>query len=320
MSLRISTSCAIGLAAALTFGAAGTIRAQNTDTSTYRTNSATTNRDSTRMHHRSTSRRHIRVHKDMGYNNTSSGAYGDTLNNANTNANTGAMTDTTNRTAQTPPTTPDTANRVDTTTATVTTTTTTTATVTPPESTTTTTAQAATMPMAPTFGRGGYLNIGVGASVPTGDFSTNFKSGWNGTVGLGWEGRSQYPLGLRLDLAYDRLSGKSFDTGIGTTFTNPNMELWSAALNVTWRFPFGMSQRTSLYALGGAGAYYFHVPGSTYNDTFKSNTKLGVQGGVGLAFGVSREMDFFVEGRYVHAFQSGTSANFIPVNIGLTFF
>jgi hypothetical protein len=174
------------------------------------------------------------------------------------------------------------------------------------------------------FGKGFYIGVGGGASVPTGNFDNGFKTGWNVTVPIGWQS-SDSPWGVRLDASYDRVTGRSFGTG-PASFALRDAGIWSGQLDLTLLFPFG-SNGTGLYLMGGGGVHHFSY-GSGFNSstpvpytgaTSGSETKLGVNGGAGLNFSLG-SASMFLESRYVSVFTKGKNTNYVPIVLGFRFF
>jgi hypothetical protein len=169
------------------------------------------------------------------------------------------------------------------------------------------------------FGKGFYIGVGGGATVPTGNFDNGFKTGWNITVPIGWQS-SESPWGVRVDASYDRATGRTFG---GTSLNDAS--IWSGMLDLTLLLPFG-NNGTGLYFMGGGGVHHFSY-GSTFNSntpvpytgtTSGSQTKLGVNGGVGLNFSLGAT-SMFVESRYINVFTPGKNTNYVPIVLGFKF-
>lgn len=139
-----------------------------------------------------------------------------------------------------------------------------------------------------------YLGFAGGPSVPAGDIHNGYNPGFNITLPMGWDSY-RLPLGLRVDLSYDRLMARStfrnngqttalvttgtsgYTAGSATTPTaatggttatggysgtariaNTDASLASAMLDAKLRLPmFGSRSSTYLYALAGGGVHYF---------------------------------------------------------------
>ncbi len=403
MNLKMTTTCAIGFAAALSMGAVSTVRAQTPDT----TGASASSTDTT------TTRRHIRVSKDNGLTSTTSpGAIAPSDTARSDTTGFGTPSDT--RTGMAAP--MDTTTSTDTTLQTDTTSVDTTAApgavVAPPTDTTgmpadtmtrdttnnfptgaqqdtarintgpnptdtlrtgdTTTVQSdtTTMPTTPSdtssmgtpgadttsmnpsanaggevsadtvggmespvsrrfgaLGNGFYIGVAGGATFPTRDLNTFYNTGWTVNVPIGWESQT-VPLGVRVNLAYDRLNGADVSNG-SFAGSLDNTDVWSGSLDLTAKLPFGLNG-SGLYVVGGGGAYHFRdfsgatsttvfPDGSvTLSPTTNSTTKFGLDGGVGLDFGWG-PAKLYVEGRWVSVFTPGKNANWIPVVLGLKF-
>ncbi len=163
-----------------------------------------------------------------------------------------------------------------------------------------------------------YFQVGGGASIPAGDFSQAYHNGWNGMAAIGWQ-PAESPLGLRLMVGYNRLNGKTFGAG-ASRFELQDPDLWSANLNADLRVAkWGLNPFNGLYLTGGAGAYHFRNFGvnaeslggqlGTELATDEDNTtKFGLNGGLGLSFGIGNAA-MFVETRYVSIFAKRNGTN-----------
>ncbi|HEX5071988.1 MAG TPA: outer membrane beta-barrel protein [Gemmatimonadaceae bacterium] len=191
-----------------------------------------------------------------------------------------------------------------------------------------------------------YIGVAAGASMPSGGFSDFYRNGWNADIPIGWRAPNS-PLGLRADIAYSRWDGETINgVKVGSA------ALWDAMLDATVDMPFGMNKTSSFYMFGGAGAHYFPSyggasgsvattpvdtsgnapppppPGGGYpqvnqvNDAItpadrSSTTRLGVNGGAGLSFGLPQGSALFVEGRYVSVFTRAEHTNYWPIVAGV---
>jgi hypothetical protein len=197
-------------------------------------------------------------------------------------------------------------------------------------------APVAEQPAAPRFGNGFYFGVGGGANFPQNELNNVYDAGPSANVQLGYDPQTA-PIGLRLNVGFNRLNGTTLATGsTGTTRTTVEAEssnLYSALLDAKVRLPFGrlFGATSGLYALGGGGVAYFQnyqqfqnvsgtpVGGNTAG-TLRSEdaTRFAVNGGVGLDFGIG-PASLFAEGRYVRIFTQGRNSNYIPVTLGLRF-
>ena len=178
------------------------------------------------------------------------------------------------------------------------------------------------------LGRGFWLGVGGGASVPMGSLHDGgYDTGWNVTVPIGWQSATT-PWGLRLDLSYDRLNGGTVAT-VPVSVTLSDANVWSGALDLTLQFPFG-SSGSSFYLMGGGGIHHFTDVGSDNgaaiidgtalsSNADNSLTKAGVNGGLGLNFGFGRAK-LFLESRFVSVFTEGKNSNYVPIILGVRLF
>lgn len=207
------------------------------------------------------------------------------------------------------------------------------------ETTTTTTTTEAALP-APTrpglrFGNGFYFGLGAGANFPQNNIRTAYEPGVNGVAQLGWDPTNS-PLGLRLNVGYNRLNGKELLQNAGTTTETTvslrDADLFSAFADAKLRLPFGrfLGATSGLYAVGGGGVTFFRNyqnfsnvtgtnPGSSVIDVRGDNvTRFALNGGAGLDWGIGN-VSLFAEGRYVRVFTQGRDTDFIPVTLGIRF-
>jgi len=195
--------------------------------------------------------------------------------------------------------------------------------------TTTVTEQPATR-----FGNGAYFGIGAGANFPQNNINAFYRPGVNANAVLGWD-PAVSPIGLRLNVAYNRLQGETIATvpgGATTTETRYlNADLFSGFLDAKLRLPFGrlFGATSGLYAVAGPGVTYFRnyqnfqaTTGTGVvtpdNALYRNATRFAVNGGAGLDFGIG-PASLFLEGRYVRTFTQGRDTDYLPVTIGLRF-
>ena len=172
-------------------------------------------------------------------------------------------------------------------------------------------------------GRSFYVGLGGGPNIPTGVVNDVYKSGFGVTVPIGWQPMNS-PFGLRLDLGYSRLNGRSAgENGLTSQPDDPN--IWSATANATLDLlRFGESRRGALYLVGGGGVfrftdfYNFDRSDNDPESAFQGEpvTKGGLTGGAGLAFPIGGT-SLFVESRYTTAYTEGENTKWVPVIVGL---
>jgi opacity protein-like surface antigen len=184
------------------------------------------------------------------------------------------------------------------------------------------------------FGNGFFIGLAAGGNLPRGQFNDFYQSGWNVAVPFGWQTPGRM-LGVRADVAYSRMSGRDFDISNFGTGTTRDPQIWSGMVDLKLSLPLAptSSWRPAIYALGGGGVHYFRnftssfnaVAGTGTGTAFQtqlngsSQTKFGLNGGAGLSLGLGAA-DLFVESRYVSVFTSGNNTNWVPINVGITFF
>jgi hypothetical protein len=117
-----------------------------------------------------------------------------------------------------------------------------------------------------------YIGVGGGTSIPSGDIHNGYNPGLSLSLPMGWDS-NRWPLGLRLDLSYDRLMARSTFRNNGQTtalvnasggysgtarIAGADVALSSAMLDAKARVPLLHSKSaTAVYVLGGGGVHYF---------------------------------------------------------------
>ncbi|MGQ0714408.1 MAG: hypothetical protein ACT4PJ_11860 [Gemmatimonadaceae bacterium] len=168
---------------------------------------------------------------------------------------------------------------------------------------------------------GWYFNLGGGASVPMGDFDDLYGTGWNVTGSVGWH-PTQSALGIRFDVTYDRLNGEAFAAPGGPTVNLSDAAIWAGLGEVTLRIPRALGLNP--YVVAGGGIYRFSDYGSDGatsiygNGNSESSTEWGWNAGGGLRFGWGFT-SLFVEARYLSVGTPGDRAEWVPINLGITF-
>jgi len=178
---------------------------------------------------------------------------------------------------------------------------------------------------------GWYFGVGFGASIPTGSYtqaglnSGGYSTGWDITVPVGYDFNNS-PLGVRVDGTFDQLNGKNFNSN----FSAPNLDAWSLNMDMRLRVPLGRTF-SRFYLLGGVtwnGLNGWFTDFSNPNaPTNKQGTtsNWGWNGGGGFNFNWGSMVGMFVESRYVAVNQpSGagfpyTHAAWVPIVLGVTF-
>jgi len=196
---------------------------------------------------------------------------------------------------------------------------------------------AANLAMKRHLARGFYIGLAGGTSMPQRAIRNGYTSGWNTTVPFGWDA-SDSPLGVRADLAFDRLHGTELrDASYSVVSSSGDVSIWS--LNVDGKLRFrapGAPNRTHLYVLGGVGAHKVTdgIYGATGIDAGRSlgfnsaKTNFGWNVGAGMSaqWGPT---ELFIESRFFQVKTNmayhmnggvGTYASYTPIVIGLQWF
>lgn len=214
----------------------------------------------------------------------------------------------------------------------------------PPVVETTTTTTTTTQPaMGRRFGNGFTIGLVGGATLlQTNPWRDQLfqKPGYHVAVPIGFDAPF-FPLGVRLDLAYDHFRGEDVTDVIGGVRTAREIDdgqILSATLNGKIRLPFGGGRANGrggthgLYGIAGAGVQHlrnFDQVGTMTLATANTpavqplwrgdKTVLGVNGGAGFGFALGRT-ELNLEGRYVRAFTPGRRINYVPITLGISFF
>jgi Outer membrane protein beta-barrel domain len=154
------------------------------------------------------------------------------------------------------------------------------------------------------------IGIAGGVSVPHGDLRDGVNTGWQALATVALNTPMQ-PLGLRLDVAYDRFA---FSDRVRTAVGSGNQTVGSATLNVTYRLPMTNSPM-SPYLISGLGAYRTACslgPGCDGATHYGWNVGLGSKLRV---LGVKT----FIEARYHRTGRGDSDVHFFPVTFGLLF-
>jgi hypothetical protein len=302
MTLRFSTSRAIGLAVALTLGSVATATAQQSPTRTP-------------------------VRKDTGPTQPAPSS-GMPVSKEPTPAPTPTPT----------PTPPDTTTTTSSSSVTVTTPIPTDTAVSTTTTTTVTTESTGEVPARPgmRWGNGFYVGIDGGTQFPQNEINNAYDPGYNVGGMLGWDSQHS-PLGVRLNASWNRLNGRTLASQNigGVTFTGqvPNADLYSAFADAKLRLPFGhvLGSTSGVYAVGGAGMTYFRnfsaFQAATGNTATQSRTntfnpedvtRFAANVGGGVSWGLGN-VSLFVESRWVRVFTTNRNTDYVPLTVGLTF-
>jgi len=158
------------------------------------------------------------------------------------------------------------------------------------------------------------LGLGGGATIPVGDLSSAYTTGWNALANLGVHFGAT-PLGVRGDLMFNQLPVKS------SFGTSAHIQIWTANANMVVSAPGPVSP----YLIGGVGYYNDHykvaLGGTTVVATGSTTSNdLGINGGGGLNLKLpGTGIGFFAEVRYHYVFVGSNHITFLPLTAGVTF-
>jgi len=154
------------------------------------------------------------------------------------------------------------------------------------------------------------LGLAGGVSVPEGDLADGANTGWHalGTLVLS---TPMQPLGLRLDVAYNRFAYN--DDVRAALGASGYQTVGSATANATYRLPMTDSPM-SPYLVSGLGAYR----SACSDDECDSTTRYGWNVGLGTKLFAFRVRSF-IEARYHRTSRGDRSVHYFPVTFGLLF-
>jgi opacity protein-like surface antigen len=152
------------------------------------------------------------------------------------------------------------------------------------------------------------FGVKLGATVPLGDLSDGFSTGWHGGVVLGFM-PAMVPFGVRLEGDYHKFASEDDDL-------DADLTIMDVILNGVWGFAMPGSPMQP-YAIGGIGFYNSKMDGDDVIDD-ESTTDFGVNVGGGVRFALSG-FSAFVEARWHNIFTEGNSTNMVPISFGITF-
>jgi hypothetical protein len=156
-----------------------------------------------------------------------------------------------------------------------------------------------------------WIGLGGGGSIPEGDLADGVNAGWHalGTVALS---TLMQPLGLRLDVAYNRFAfNDETQVALGD---DGDLTVASATLNVTYRLPMTDSP-LSPYIISGLGAYRTDC---SVDRGCSATTRYGWNAGLGTKLNILGVRSF-LEGRYHRTDSGGSDVHYFPITFGLMF-
>ena len=150
-----------------------------------------------------------------------------------------------------------------------------------------------------------HFGVGGGVSLPQGDASDGFKTGFHGQAMVGLS-VPMLPVGLRGDVVYHQLSGKDLLAGT-------DLKVLGGGVNVMYDLPGVMVKP---YLSAGLGMYNAKVDAGAAGSA--SETKVGFNGGAGIKFNLTG-FNTLLEARYYSIQTSGSSTTFVPITFGIMF-
>jgi len=150
------------------------------------------------------------------------------------------------------------------------------------------------------------ISVGLagGVSLPQGDLADGVNTGWHvlGNIALS---TLMQPLGLRLDVAYNRFELSDADG---------NQSIGSGTLNATYRLPMTNSPM-SPYLISGLGAYRSEC---SLAAGCEAATKFGWNVGLGTRLFLLGFRSF-AEARYHRTSRGDSDVSYFPLTFGLMF-
>ena len=147
------------------------------------------------------------------------------------------------------------------------------------------------------------FGIAAGASMPTGDFGDDVKTGFNFGATLGFQ-PAMLPVGVRIDALYN-----SFESDIG----DESFSVLSATANAVVSIPMASMPMVSPYLIGGLGLYSADPGGD-----FDRENEFGWNIGGGLRFNLAG-FGTFLEARYNRFSVEDDDFSYIPITFGIMF-
>jgi opacity protein-like surface antigen len=189
------------------------------------------------------------------------------------------------------------------------------------------------------YARNWSIHLGGGNTWVVGGLHGQVTSGPNFAIGGGYDFTRH--LGLRLEFLQHELGiDDSVLRVLGVQ--DGRARVWSLTLNPVYKF--GIYRRFKGYVTAGGGFYRRTLEFSTIVGTalvpvfdpffgFEGNALVpieqetgsfhssagGLNGGFGLTFEISRNIGFFAEARYHHAFTHPSDTQLLPMTIGFRF-
>jgi opacity protein-like surface antigen len=152
-----------------------------------------------------------------------------------------------------------------------------------------------------------------GFNLPIGTFADNYKA--SGVAGLDIDYRVNHETSIFLSFAYNFLRTKDPD--------GPKSSYISYTVGPRYHFTHPRLN-SSIFLEGGVGGYTFNSDAYTINDPTVgpipvekvSDTRVGVNAGIGAELNLSPRLDIFVRSKYHSIFRTGGTSSFIGTDGG----
>jgi opacity protein-like surface antigen len=164
----------------------------------------------------------------------------------------------------------------------------------------------------------GYWSIAPfgGFNLPTGTFADNYKA--SGVAGIDVDYRVNRETAIFTSIVYNFLRTKDP--------AGPKSSYFSYVIGPRYHFTHPQL-KSSLFVEGGVGGYTFNSDAYTINDPVSgtrtvdkvSDTRAGVNVGMGADLNLSSQFDIFVRSKYHLIFRTGGTSSFIGTDAGFRF-
>ncbi len=161
------------------------------------------------------------------------------------------------------------------------------------------------------------FGLSAGLLIPVGSIGDGASTGWNLNGFVDWTSRTQ-PFGLRADVSYGVMSGKTIQT-----IDFSDLKLFSITGDGVWMIhpAQGSESRTTPYLLAGVGLYHAsQTVDNAGQSADNGSTNFGINFGGGILYKLAG-FSAFGEVRYHNVFSGsdGGSAKYVPIMVGLRF-
>ncbi|MDH5234413.1 MAG: hypothetical protein OEW77_05585 [Gemmatimonadota bacterium] len=153
-----------------------------------------------------------------------------------------------------------------------------------------------------------YVYFGGGGTFPMGDYGDYAKTGWLANIGIGMDLGSS---GLWGDIDFFYGSNGHSDVDGDKT----NLTIGALAIGYT----FNREATVKPYIVGTVGTMTHAYKSDQFPSAEGSESMLVFGGGAGLAWTRSERTTFWAETRYMTGSKDGSSTNFVPLLVGMSF-